>query len=157
MLPSIRWEQFSLKHSRLAFTLTELVVVILVLAILAAVAAPKLLSLNSDASEAALLQSLRSVREAIDYYSLEHNGEWPGKAGTEASLKSDLEPYLKGPFPECSVGAKNGQVKISTTGGGLGIVGEATPTKGWHYHNKKGLFIINFTGTSLNGVPYDKL
>jgi len=128
-----------------------------VLAILAAVAAPKLLSMNSDAKEAALLQSLRSVREAIDYYSLDHNGEWPGKAGTEASLKSDLKPYLKGPFPECSVGAKNGQVKISTTGGGLGIVGEAAPTKGWHYHNKKGLFIINFTGTSPAGTPYDKL
>ena len=146
-----------LMRTRSGFSLTELVVVVLVLAILAAVAAPRLLSFSSDATEAATLQSLRSVREAIDYYVLEHNGEYPAKAGTEASLKTDLRPYLKGPFPNCPVGAKNGQVRISTTGGGLGIVGEAAPTKGWHYHNKKGLFIINYTGVSDSGTPYDKL
>ena len=101
-----------LMRTRSGFSLTELVVVVLVLAILAAVAAPRLLSFSSDATEAATLQSLRSVREAIDYYVLEHNGEYPGKAGTEASLKTDLRPYLKGPFPDCPVGAKNGQVRI---------------------------------------------
>jgi prepilin-type N-terminal cleavage/methylation domain-containing protein len=137
------------------FTLVELVVVILLLSVLAAVATPRLLSASQKADHAALLTNLDAIRQAVDEFKL-INGHFPGKDGLEATFKSDLKTVLRGEFPVCSVGAKNAQVRISTTTGGLGITGEATPSKGWHYHNKKGLFIINSTATSSEGVAYDK-
>ena len=58
-------------------------------------------------------------------------------------------------FPKSSVGALNSAVRISTTTGGQGIAGEATPANGWHYHNKKGSFITNWAGLSEDGSPDD--
>jgi general secretion pathway protein G len=141
---------------RRAFSLIELVVVVLILGILAAVAAPRFMSVKDDAVDNGLRFTVRAVREAIDNYAIEHDGEWPAQDGSEATFKSDLRPYLKGSFPTCPVGAMNDQVVISTTGGGSGLSGQAAPAKAWVFNNNKGWFIINYTGVSKDGTPYDQ-
>jgi hypothetical protein len=74
---------------------------------------------------------------------------------TEATLKNDLKPYLRGPFPLCPVGAKNDKVKVITTAGAL--TGDAAPTLGWQYNSKDGGFICNYSAMSSDGVTaYDK-
>jgi general secretion pathway protein G len=134
------------------FTLVELVVVVMILGILAAVAAPKLLKTSSAASENGLKQSLAVVRDAIERYAAEHAGSLPGGA----TIKTDLEPYLRGTFPTCPVGAKNSDVKVTTTAGA--IVG-GTGTECWHYNSADGQFICNVAGNlkSEPTVAYDDL
>lgn len=143
--------------TRKAFTLIELVVVVMILGILAAVAAPRLLDTSGGATDNGIRQTLAVVRDAIEMYSADNAGALPGADGTEATFKSDLDPYLRGStFPKCPVGAKNDSIKITTTN--TAITGAATPIEAWHYNNQTGEFIVNFTGaTNTAGVNYDQL
>ncbi len=88
------------KHK--GFTLIELVVVVMILGILAAVAAPKLLGTSTTASDNGLKESLSVVRDAIERYTAEHAGTYPGGADG-STLAADLATYLR-VFPKCPVG-----------------------------------------------------
>lgn len=138
------------------FTLIELVVVIMILGILAAVAAPRLLNTSTGATDNGVRQSLAVIRDAIELYAADNGGALPGADGTAATFLTNIDPYLRGAtFPKCPVGAKNSNVKITVTAGV--IAGEASPTQAWHYNNKTGEFIVNFTGASgTAGVNYDQ-
>jgi general secretion pathway protein G len=141
------------------FTLIELVVVVMILGILAAVAAPKLLGTSSNAADNGLRQTLSVVRDAIERYAAEHAGALPGDGGTEADLKNDLAPYLRGGFPKCPVAGENDLVKITTAAGAISGDVSATPTESWHYNSGDGQFICNTkTATkSDDGINYDDL
>ena len=143
------------KHK--GFTLIELVVVVMILGILAAVAAPKLLNTSGAAADNGLKQTLGVVRDAVERYAAEHAGALPGDLATEADLKADLLPYLRGAFPTCPVAGANALVKI-TPGAGV-IAGEAAPTKSWHYNSGDGQFFCNLAApTKSDGaVQYDEL
>lgn len=131
---------------RNAFTLVELVVVILILGILAAVAFPRVLGVSGDARDANLLNSLATVRDAIDKYQA-MNGELPGSAGTEAGFKQDLEPYLRS-FPK-NVFKNSDLVLVQTSGAPLSYV---TGPTAWQYDNVTGEFIANTNSMSKDGV-----
>jgi prepilin-type N-terminal cleavage/methylation domain-containing protein len=142
---------------RRAFTFVELVVVVIVLGILVAMAALKQLGLTGTATDNGLKGTLTVVRDAIELYAAQHDGELPGASNnTEAAFKADLEAYLRGPFPKCPVGpAQNDQVKIRTNPGDIN--GENTPTDGWYYSVVTGKFICNYKGISKDGLtPYDE-
>ena len=123
------------KHK--GFTLIELVVVVMILGILAAVAAPKLLGTSSTASDNGLKETLGVVRDAIERFTAEHGGSLPGAAGTEASLKADLLPYLR-VFPKSPLTTTD-TVAIATA------AGTTTPTgaQAWMYNKADGTFIVN--------------
>jgi len=141
------------------FTLIELVVVVMILGILAAVAAPKLLGTSSTAADNGLRQTLGVVRDAIERYAAEHAGSLPGDAGTEADLKADLKPYLRGGFPKCPVAGENDVVKITPAAGVIAGEATATPSKSWHYNSGDGQFICNSATPTKSdeNVNYDAL
>jgi len=141
-------------EKRKGFTLVELVVVVMILGILAAIAAPKLLGTSGTATDNGLRQTVSVVRDAIERYAAENNGDFPGT--DEATFKSDIAPYLRGAFPTCPVGAnKNNEVDVtSATTTPLPING--TATKGWRYSYKTGEFIVNSddNDNSITPVKY---
>lgn len=148
------------KHK--GFTLVELVVVVMILGILAAVAAPKLLGTSSAAADNGIKQTLAIVRDSIERYAAENGGQLPGELETEADLKADLAPYLRGGFPVCPVAGSNNKIKITTTAGP--IAGEAgnSQTESWHYNAADGAFIVNSSELTNNenddaAVTYDQL
>ena len=141
--------------TRRGFSLIELVIVVMILGILGAIAAPKLLGTSQQAAENGLRHTLCIIRDAIDSYSAENDGELPGADGQEATLKNDLVYYLRGTqFPECPVGAaKNNQVRMTAgTGSIVGGIGSTEATQSWVYQYETGNFYINSTALSEDGV-----
>lgn len=132
-----------LNRRRRGFTLVELVIVVLIIGILAAIAAPKLFDTSGDARQNGTRQSLSVVRNAIEMYRAQQ-GALPGEAGTEADLKSDLGPYLQGPFPRAEIGNAGDTVRLQTTGAAL----TASGGQSWAYDNVSGEFIINHASYS---------
>lgn len=60
------------------FTLVELLIVVVILSVLAAITVPQFLTLSSDSEKAALSANLKVMRAAVERYSREHNGVYPG-------------------------------------------------------------------------------
>ncbi|MCA9128077.1 MAG: prepilin-type N-terminal cleavage/methylation domain-containing protein [Planctomycetales bacterium] len=122
-------------RARSAFTLIELVVVIIIIAILAAVAVPKFINRADEAREAATLQSLSTLRSAIELFNADTGG-YP----TTGSITTDLAAYLKGPFPPVTIGGTS--VATVTASASDPVVVEGS-TGGWVYNPTTGDIRIN--------------
>ena len=127
------------------FTLIELIVVIMILGILATIAVPKFLKTSARAHDNATRQSLAVVRNAIELYTADNNGELPGQ-GASPDLGADLVDYLRGNFP------------ISSPQGNADIAYEDAATltvdgpEGWRYSQQTGEFIVN-SSSALSSDP----
>lgn len=65
-------------HKRGAFSLVELVIVIVIIGIIAAIAIPRVSRGSRGAGESSLASNLSVLRNAIELYASEHNGDYPG-------------------------------------------------------------------------------
>ena len=92
-------------RSERGFTLIELLLVILIIAILAAIAIPSFLNQRAKGYDAASKTNLNTAATAMQAYSTEHNGAFPGSVDTHngasdplASLEPSLAnaPYVTG-------------------------------------------------------------
>ena len=123
-------------NARAGFTLIELVVVIIIIAILAAVAVPKFYDRTSDAREAATLQSLSTLRGAVELYKVD-NGSYP------TSLAADARTYIKGPFPPVVIGGTENFTVVVVTGNSALQASDVTTAGGWLYNSTTGELRIN--------------
>ncbi len=141
------------------FTLVELVVVVIIIGIIVAMAAPKMVNITGEATDNSVRMSLEVLRDAIETYAAQNNGIYPGADVTESTFKLDLRPYLRGPFPKCPVGdgVPDG-VEVINAGTPLAGTGSAggPGDKMWKYDCQSGEIIINYSGASRSGTPYDQ-
>ena len=83
------------------FSLVELVIVVVILGVIAAIAIPRISRGAKGADESALKQNLAVLRTAIEMYSAEHGGTFPGAntdgaggaAASAAAFESQLLKY----------------------------------------------------------------
>lgn len=132
------------QRTQRGFTLVELVVVVLVLGIIASVAAPKLFDTSGDARASATIHSLKVVRDAIELHRTQV-GTYPN-GQTEAAFKTNLVPYLSGPFPanKLSAAPSNSSIGVENTTNSLAGSAEFD----WKYSPATGEFIISTAGYS---------
>ncbi len=148
---------------RNAFTLVELVVVIMLIAILGAIAAPRLLNTRKSALDSQVIKAVNNVRNAISMYTAENGGTLPGSDGAQATFKTDVGLFLRGPFPRVHVGplavdtSMNDLVRMSSVPGPM--IGAAAPKQGWAYNYVTGEFIVDYDGGTITdpSINYDDL
>lgn len=77
------------------FTLVELLVVITVIGILVALAVPNMRRLRTKAREAEVMNGAHTVQTALETFSMNHDGMYPGLA-VPAADEDGLEPFYTG-------------------------------------------------------------
>jgi prepilin-type N-terminal cleavage/methylation domain-containing protein len=77
-------------HSKSAFTLVEIMVVVAIIALLASIAVPNFLRARKRSQATRILEDLRIIDQAIDQYAIENN-----KSGGSNVNWSDIQAYLK--------------------------------------------------------------
>ncbi|HET6247896.1 MAG TPA: type II secretion system protein [Tepidisphaeraceae bacterium] len=154
-----------LRKSRRGFSLIELVIVVVIIGIIAAIAIPKMSRGASGASEAALAADLQILRNALEMYQAEHNGQYPdanqvnsqlmGLTTSDGTVLSSnpgngiitYGPYLKS-IPSLPVGSTT-RLTVLGPPGGTGV--------GWVYAVDaagNGTVRANATGNDTSGTPY---
>ena len=159
---------------RTGFSLIELVIVIVILAVISAIALPRISRGAKAADESALGQNLSVLRSAVELYSAEHGGTFPGadgqvdtlinqltkysdKSGTTADAKNSATGIIYGPYlhriPTLTVGANGGKATIAMQAAGP-TVGGGT---GWVYNYSSGVLIANCADTEVSesGTKYN--
>ena len=126
----------SRKHTRDAFSLVELVVVVLILGVIAATAAPRMFDTANEARVSSTKASLAVLRDAIVLYEAQNGVNAPA-----ATLAVALEPFLKGPFPVVQLGAnQNSNVVASSQDP---ITAPEAGGAGWAYNETTGSIVVN--------------
>ena len=148
-----------------AFSLVELVIVLVIIAVISAIAIPRLTRGANNAGASALKGDLAVVRNAVELYRAEHDGNFPtvaaftnqltkysNLAGDTFSDTADVGnkiiygPYIKA-TPPLPVGARKGDTGVDNVDG-AGI--------GWIYNEANGDFKANTTTeTDQDGVAYN--
>lgn len=137
---------------RRAFSLIELVIVVVILGIIAAIAIPRMSRGAAGASDSAVRSNLAIMRSAIDLFSAEHTGTFPGAtvatqltqytnaAGAVSATKTAA--FIYGPYlrevPGLPVGVNRGLTTFNVVTG-AGTAYTYTAAFGWWYNSDTGV------------------
>ncbi len=157
-----------MRRDQRGFSLVELVIVIVIIGIIAAIAIPRVGRASRNAGESALSSNLAVLRNAIELYSSQHNGLFPGQnadgsvgdetlfidqltkytkedgttnATYDAASGFTLGPYLRKGIPPAPVGAKKGNTGVKVGNSGPAV--DAASDTGWVYNATTGDIIVN--------------
>lgn len=138
-----------------AFTLVELLIVVVILGILAAVVIPEFADATTSSEDAVLLSDLRILRGAVQRYSLEHKGNFPGALAAIAKYTSETGAmssnktaiYKYGPYvaaiPPCPTGPSKGGTGWAAANANPPTVVSGSSAVGWLYHFTTGGVWVN--------------
>ncbi len=145
-----------------AFSLVELVIVVVILGIIGAIAIPRMSRGAAGASDSGVVSDLAILRNAIELYAAEHNGDYPTVANfvDQMTTYTDIDgntnatktsTYAYGPYltavPVLKVGAKRGE---------NGVAASDAAGVGWIYSETLGTIKANTTTeTDERGVAYN--
>ena len=143
-----------------AFTLVEILIVVAILGILAALTLPMFQDYITEAKEAAIKDTLRTVRNAIGLYAVQHDGVPPGYPDNDptkpASLLIFFYQFIRdgenlSSFPENTF---NGLVNVKVIPDADELPTEATGQFGWIYKPATRAFRIDWPGTDSKGIRF---
>jgi general secretion pathway protein G len=112
--------------------------VILIIGIVATIAAPRFFDSVGTAKNKSSAQTIEVVRDAIELFRA-NNSTYPGQDDNQATLKTELAPFLRKEFPTCQVGKNNANVKFSTANP-LVVTADA---EAWLYNKATGEIRMN--------------
>jgi prepilin-type N-terminal cleavage/methylation domain-containing protein len=95
------------------FSLVELVIVVVILGVIAAIAVPRLARGVTGAGDSSLRKNLQALRTAIDAYSAEHGGAFPGATADGMGGAAETYEALRNQLTKFS----NAAGQCSETGG----------------------------------------
>jgi general secretion pathway protein G len=146
-------------EGRKGFNLVELAIVVVVIGIIAAITIPRMSRGSAGTADSVVTQDLALLRNAVDMYQSEHNGQYPAASGsvTVADLLLQYSdqygqrvsrtkdtgasqiiygPYLRS-IPAISAGTYKGAngIAVSTT---AGVSAGGGPGIGWLYNSADG-------------------
>jgi prepilin-type N-terminal cleavage/methylation domain-containing protein len=78
------------KRRAAAFTLVEILIVVVILAILAAIVVPQFSSATNESRDSSLRMSLYRVRQQLEIYKQQHNGNWPDLGADGAAFTAQM-------------------------------------------------------------------
>lgn len=163
-----------MRSTRSAFTLIELLIIISILGIMAMIVVPHYVGASNSSRGVALADQLRIVREQLNLYRAQHQGQWPGIDSTGGiSLEPDFfttqlttytdrkgsfgatktNTFCYGPYlPGMPANPISGRQTVTIDGG----VGTPTPddSTGWIYQPSTGKIWPNNTGSDGDGKAY---
>jgi general secretion pathway protein G len=127
---------------RSAFTLIELLIVVVIIAILAAVTIPLFTDATGDAKYGAAIANLRTLRNQIEAYKAQHNGqppdsEWANllrKTDVSGSPGNDFGPYL----PALPINPFTNKSTVQVTSANPPTAASTASNRGWLYHAATG-------------------
>ena len=136
-----------------AFTLVELLIVVIILGILAAVVIPQFSDASTDARVSAMVTNLGTIRGQLEFYRMQHNGNYPTFAALTAQMTGGTDitgapgtafgPYLQripnNPFTDTNT-----------------VVGLSTGADAWFYTAATGAFLAD-DGGSEGGTAHNTL
>ena len=167
-----------------AFSLVEMIVVISIIGIITAIALPRFSRGVGSSGAAALHQNLSVLRGALEFYSTQHRGTYPGAtsdgvnaAHTEASFVQQMTrftdsdgqaqntrdatfrygPYLRKRMPPLPVGPYAGATGVQVVTGATVPAFVADDTIGWVYNDITGNIIPNLSSANMTKVNLERM
>ncbi len=167
-----------------AFSLVEMIVVITIIGIITAIALPRFSRGVGSSGAAALHQNLAVLRGALEFYSAEHRGAYPGAtsdgvnaAHTEASFVRQVTeftdsngqaqntrdatfrygPYLRKGMPPLPVGPYAGATGVQVVTGKTALAFVADDTIGWLYNDTTGNIRPNLSAGDAAKVDVERM
>lgn len=159
-----------------AFTLVELMIVVAILGILAAIALPHFQGHIQQAKEAAAKDNLRTLREAIERYTVDHGGVPPGYIngaigprgtfliqlayctnmnGQYINSKVSQDSYIYGPYlSDFPRNPFNNSITVLDFPDDVDIPENATGENGWIYKAQDKEIRLDWAGTDSEGIAY---
>jgi len=147
---------------RKAFTLAEILIVVGIIGIIAAIVLPEFQSHTQKAKETAAKDNLRILRNAIEFYAVQHNGIPPGYPdGDPANLPTFPAFRLQLVFDahylsELPENPFNDTYQAEVLADGEPFPEEAVSPDfyGWIYKPATKTIKLNWPGTDSTGVAY---
>ena len=130
---------------RYAFTLVELLIVVIILGILAAVVIPQFSDASTDARVSSLTTNLATIRGQLEFYKMQHNGNYPTDNTTFAAQMTAGTDILGAPgtqFGPYLQRVPNNPFTNTNT-----VVGGSTGSDAWFYTGLTGVFLADDGGS----------
>jgi prepilin-type N-terminal cleavage/methylation domain-containing protein len=166
-----------MRHTKNAFTLVEILIVVAILGILAAVVIPAFENYSTKAKESAARESLFILRTAIGRYAAQHNDVPPGylngdtttepfylcfasqlckATNTSGQIASLGTPgYPLGPYiPAIPANPFNNIQIIEVLGNNEDFPADATGSFGWAYKPTTKTIKLDWPGADSKGIRY---
>ena len=164
------------RYTKTAFSLVELLIILIILSVIAAMVIPEFQNNSAQAKEAAAKANLKMPREAIERYTVEHNGIAPGYFGNIllpegffamnqlvycSTLDGDVRGTPKVPTGECKYGPYLGGSNVINPFNNefkWVFVNDfstiPTGTNGWLYNPATKEIRIDWPGTDSKSIRY---